>query len=428
MNKSPSNNVSKSTFTTTPPDHLFPEGAACNPQNTQCQNGLSCSCLALNRGLFVCMKPDLLTPPKYAIKYERQGLTCQVKRVSGATPIAPVPMLKNPLPPMMGVRSPAVDPRLEPDLKEWAVIDAKGYYTLYESITSIDGKSSVAVLAPANVDKAKFNDVGRIVNHMLNVAARSDHIIKTLSNNHIRILITHRDESKHDDDSNEKPSDQIGCCPSWIKHPEIERDFITGLGGGAPWFPSTGIEDEAINPIVEELFHTIQYTSMSPNLVCMYHKAYKHAMEKKLYITDGSGPEIEGEPVPTVQADEYMALANHRWFGTSGNTEEDGDEYSVPKCSSENKKTSRTHLLEQDPEIFCILSTLWRSDDEWNSPESSHTGEFCKNHAVGGTIEEVDLMCVPMLEKLRIGCPLEDVVFPDYLGSKVLPLGVLLGL
>lgn len=58
----------------------------------------------------------------------------------------------------------------------------------------------------------------------------------------------------------------------------------------------------------------------------MYHKAYQHAMQLHLYTTDGSASEVDGEPVPTVQADEYLAMALHRWFGSS-----DGkNEYKVP--------------------------------------------------------------------------------------------------
>lgn len=58
----------------------------------------------------------------------------------------------------------------------------------------------------------------------------------------------------------------------------------------------------------------------------MYHKAYQHAMQLHLYTTDGSASEVDGEPVPTVQADEYLAMALHRWFGSR-----DGkNEYKVP--------------------------------------------------------------------------------------------------
>lgn len=54
----------------------------------------------------------------------------------------------------------------------------------------------------------------------------------------------------------------------------------------------------------------------------MYHKAYQQAMEQQLYTTDDSGSEVDGEPVPTLQADEYLAMAMHRWFGSGDGSEE----------------------------------------------------------------------------------------------------------
>ena len=69
-------------------------------------------------------------------------------------------------------------------------------------------------------------------------------------------------------------------------------------------------------------------------MVCMYHKAYQHAMLKQLYTTDGSAEEVDGEPVPTVQADEYLAMAMHRWFG-SGDGEEEYKAMSWKTCEGE---------------------------------------------------------------------------------------------
>ena len=45
----------------------------------------------------------------------------------------------------------------------------------------------------------------------------------------------------------------------WLKHPECSKHFTTGLGGGSPLFPSTGLyQDERQVTLVEELLHNIQ--------------------------------------------------------------------------------------------------------------------------------------------------------------------------
>merc|ERR1711971_792905 len=113
--------------------------------------------------------------------------------------------------------------------------------------------------------------------------------------------------------------------------------------------------------LAEEIFHTIQYCSWRPKQICMYHKAYKAAMERGLYTTDASGPEVDGEPVPTIQADEYMAMALQRWFGS---TLEQNKEYFIP--GNTGHQTGREILQKKDPKAFCLLSTLFRADDSWN--------------------------------------------------------------
>merc|ERR1719362_787066 len=185
---------------------------------------------------------------------------------------------------------------------------------------------------------------------------------------------------------------------SWQRHPEVDRDFESGLGGGAPWFPSTGIQASEPNDVlVEELLHTMQYVVMKPQYVCMYKKAYAHAVKAKMYTTDGSGAEVDGEPVPTVQADEYLAMASQRWFGSSTGL----GEYRV--LGNDPEATGREHLRKADVQAFCLLSRLFRSDDTWN-PHSDR--EPWKTHPNRGmdTVQVAE-DCKATLDLLATGCP-----------------------
>lgn len=179
-----------------------------------------------------------------------------------------------------------------------------GFYSQY-SLLHRDPKLGVALLAGPDVAVDYFEEVAETLGHVL-LAAVSNETLSRLAHQGVRFLIAGPREE------------------DWQRHPEVTRDFLTGLGGGAPWFPSTGVhEGESQVQVLEELFHTIQYCVLSPRQVCMYHKAYKEVMEDgELYTTDGSGPEVDGEPVPTLQADEYMAMALHRWFGRGDGQEE----------------------------------------------------------------------------------------------------------
>jgi hypothetical protein len=380
------------------------EGTVCSgPSSLQCQKGLVCTCLALNRGLFVCMKPGLLTPPKFALSYERQGLSCEVHRVPGTVVMKP--------PPPFNSKGNIIDPTFEPVsplmLRDWSRSPdgGNGYYTQYTQIVSKDGSDGVPILAPNDVPVDLVSQAKDIVQNMLVKAARSKDMLHDLSKNNIRVLLSHHNLNTEDDDSDD-------CCLSWTKHPEVKKRFKTGLGGGAPWFPSTGIEDDEVNLLIEELFHTIEYTAMSPRLVCMYRKAYKNAMEKKLYLNDGSANEIDGEPVPTVQADEYLAMALHRWFGSNN----DSSEYLVPAFDADKGLNGREILLQYDPFAFCILSVLFSADDPWRPKSSKLTNPagFPRKHYEKGFQRKIDETCRPVLKELGLGCPANGVTFPNY--------------
>merc|ERR1712216_575247 len=145
---------------------------------------------------------------------------------------------------------------------------------------------------------------------------------------------------------------------AWVGNPEVTHSFVDGLGGGAPWFPTTGIQlsdmclskrkgRKQTNLLVEELFHTIQYTMLTPRQVCLYHKAYAVAVEHGLYRPDTGIPEEgNGEPVPTVQADEYLAEALHGWMGVDTRPE-----YMVSK-GNDAESTGRMQLQARDPVAF----------------------------------------------------------------------------
>lgn len=346
-----------------------------------CPSGLSCSCLALNRGLRVCEPTGFLAPPPAAQRWERQGLSCDVRLPQGARPMAP--------PPVVGLGA-VVDPREEPELRTWAQEVGQGFYSQYFLVHHHDGTSlGVPILAGADVHREYLETVSSTLEHML-LRLVDQEVLANLSHVGVRFLIA--GEESHGEDP-------------WLKHPEVSRRFVTGLGGGAPWFPSTGVyEGESQVTVLEEMLHTIQYCALSPRRVCMYHKAYQQAMEQQLYTTDDSGSEVDGEPVPTLQADEYLAMAMHRWFGSGDGSEE----YKVP--GNTNASTGRQALRARDANAFCVLSTLFRADDAWNPEERRRPWDRWPNVAMDR--EEVKVLCEPVLEALGRGCPDSSTHWP----------------
>jgi len=363
------------------------EGEPCG--GSACAAGLQCQCLALNRGLHVCTRSGLLDPPASAKRFERHGLHCEARLPSGARPMAP--------PPLVSTAGVVVDPRGEEqseELRLWAQGHGKGFYSQYVLVHDpSDVLLGVPVLAGPDVPSKDVEAAAATIRHLLLEAAVSNTTLRGLARWGVRMLIA---GPENDDDHED----------SWLSHPEVSKRFTTGLGGGSPLFPSTGIragEEQAL--LVEEIFHTIQYCAMEPRLVCQYRKAYKHAMEKGLYTTDGSAHEVDGEPVPTVQADEYFAMALHRWLGST--LEE--NEYKV--SGNRAHKTGRQNLQEKDVKAFCLLSTLFRADDPWNPEPQSKPWSKHKNQAMDRVA--VAESCRPVLEELGEGCPGEGVSWPD---------------
>lgn len=356
------------------------QGSICDGD---CPNGLVCTCLALNRGLRVCEPPGFLTPPPYAMAFERRGLSCESRLPRGANPMAP--------PPLVATADP-VDPRKHPALQGWAQDVGRGFYSQYLLLHHPeDHLLGVPLLAGHDVTSEAFHQAAETLRHIL-LRAISTETLGHLAHTGVRVLIAGSEAQDGDQDP-------------WLRHPECSRHFTTGLGGGSPLFPSTGVyQDEGPMTIVEELFHTIQYSALSPRSVCMYHKAYQHAMLERLYTNDGSADEIDGEPVPTLQADEYLAMAMHRWFGSQVGP----DEYKVDGNTASG--TGRQNLKDQDPQGFCILSTIYRADDDWN-PDAGEPWASYRNQKMD--MKQVDSYCKPVLEMLATGCPKSSIAWPD---------------
>ena len=90
-----------------------------------------------------------------------------------------------------------------------------------------------------------FQRAAETLRHIL-LQAISKETLGHLAHTGVRVLIAGSEAQDGDQDP-------------WLRHPECSRHFTTGLGGGSPLFPSTGVyQDEGQMTIVEELFHTIQ--------------------------------------------------------------------------------------------------------------------------------------------------------------------------
>ena len=325
------------------------QGEVCSPDR-QCAAGLACTCLALNRGLWVCEPEGFLDPPDYAQKYERQGLSCEPKLPKGAKPLPRPPLVSS---------SALLDPRSSESeaLQEWSKSSGRGFYSQYILVAHPqDHLLGLPLLAGPDVSADYIKKSAETVRHVLFDAAISRTTAANLAHTGIKFLIAAEEDEERD---------------TWLVHPEVSRSFTTGLGGASPLFPSIGVHDgETQDSVVEELFHTIQYCSLSPRTVCMYRKAYKNAMELRLYETDHSGKEVDGEPVPTVQADEYLAMALQRWFGSHVGT----DEYHVP--GNDAHRSGRSSLQKKDPQAFCILTTIFRANDTWDPASDEPWASF----------------------------------------------------
>lgn len=196
--------------------------------------------------------------------------------------------------------------------------------------------------------------------------------------------------------------------------------FEDGFGGGAPWFPSTGAslddfchQGKPENDLVEELFHTIQYTLLTPRQVCLYHKAYAQAVQKGMYRWDRHlAP--NAEPVPTLQADEYLAMALHAWLGVD--VSRDG-EYTASRGNVAGE-TGRQQLLRNDPAAYCILAGIFRADSTWAPCSLAEPWRSFPNQPLRHDAR-LEALCTKVLHALETGfgppagfCPAKDLMWP----------------
>eukprot|EP00747_Dinoflagellata_sp_TGD_P182805 gnl/TRDRNA2_/TRDRNA2_37226_c0_seq1.p1 gnl/TRDRNA2_/TRDRNA2_37226_c0~~gnl/TRDRNA2_/TRDRNA2_37226_c0_seq1.p1 ORF type:complete len:434 (+),score=67.99 gnl/TRDRNA2_/TRDRNA2_37226_c0_seq1:43-1344(+) len=365
--------------------------------SSTCASGLQCRCLALNRGLHACLpetwphgaaSTTMLAKLK---RWERKGLRCEATPVNGAKTMEAPPLISS---------DKVVDPRASSSkaLRSWARSAGGNFYSRYIVVHPHGGMApataldvGVAVLAGNDVPAKKVKQHAEALRHLLVRSLVSPNETMTkLSRAGVRLLLS--GSGAH----------------SWERHPEVHRDFTTGLGGGAPWFPSTGVHaNEPINLMAEELFHTIQYVVMKPRQVCAYHNAYSHAVESGLYTTDDSGDEVDGEPVPTVQADEYFAMVMQRWLGANV-----GRKTEFLVSGNNALGTGREHLQRADLRGFCLMSQVLRSDDDWNpNPDRLPWRKF-PNKAMDRA--EVSRRCRPVIAELELGCPPADVEWPPF--------------
>jgi len=405
--------------------------------DSQCQGKLQCRCLAKNRGnygLRICR-----SFPPFRLPADRVGLRCAAYLPRGASPLKKAP-------PVVWLGENIVDPRKVPQpqlsssqetssdddrdpflLYDWSTgkgtsLGSSGeqsntehhpqsyFYTRYASVCSSESEGhtdtvcqGLPILGTPGVSLAAMKEARRTVAHMvLQAPLNPKATIEGLSASKIRVVVGGGQSPKK----------------AWHNNPEIQgrNSFKTGLGGGSPQFPSTGVELDDLclpgssehrvyNALIEELFHSMQYTLMKPRQVCQYHHAYSSAVKNGLYEADkGLARERDGEPVPTVQADEYLASALHAWMGTDTRPEY--------KASAGNhaSSTGREQLLSADPAAFCILAGMFRADDTWTPCLQAHPWKTHPNKSV----KHDQAMCKDTLKRLEMehgACPSDDVLW-----------------
>jgi len=398
---------------------------------------LKCRCLAPNRGLKVCQPATVTSSPP-----DRPSLSCSSYLPTGAEPLRlPPPVVelgatvldlqahRNSPQSTGGPVSLSAESSTEPTaaIYKWAaekaesadktVMQHDSFYTKYSSIcaaNSIQGATKkcrgVSVLGTPGVSNAAMKAARRTVKHLLLHAARNPTaVMDKMAAANSRVVIS---GSRSGNPKN-----------AWKHNPEVTHSFTTGLGGGAPWFPTTGIQQDDAgkqddlclgkhagkavqNVLVEEFFHSMQYTALTPRQVCLYHKAYLSAVGHGLYKPDRGIPkEGGGEPVPTVQADEYFAMALHAWMGVDTRPE-----YMVSQGNTA-KSTGRMQLKTRDPAAFCILAGLFRADDTWSPCLQSQPWVTNPNKPVPHD-SHVCAAAIQNLEQKHGICPNESVAWP----------------
>eukprot|EP00414_Alexandrium_minutum_P001092 CAMPEP_0113822136 /NCGR_PEP_ID=MMETSP0328-20130328/2089_1 /TAXON_ID=39455 /ORGANISM="Alexandrium minutum" /LENGTH=416 /DNA_ID=CAMNT_0000790071 /DNA_START=60 /DNA_END=1305 /DNA_ORIENTATION=- /assembly_acc=CAM_ASM_000350 len=319
---------------------------------------------------------------KRASIQERPGLHCAPTLPSGAVPMALAP----PILPVNGTID-MTNPSSSEALRDWATSSrggGGGAYRRYAQVGSV-----LPVLGAVGVPEVVIARAVDCVSHFLTSSARNpQRLLAELAGAGARIALAPRTD---------EPSD------AWRGNPEVRADFATGLGGGSRLFPTTGAQVDGSCDgwfeLMEELFHTIQYVAMPPTEVCLYHMAYREAVEQGRYH-----PEVleqDGEPVPTMQADEYFASAFIAWFGGAPAPKE----YPVPHNGPGG--TGRAALLRYDPVVFCLLARRFWANDTWTPCTTGRLRNF-PNQAVPFNQTE----CDTLLSARLASCPAWNATWP----------------
>lgn len=282
---------------------------------------------------------------------ERTGLHCQPTLPRGAVPAAMAPPIYH-LKGVVDLHGPACPSALQ----RWAT-HAKGGAGFYRFYSVAAG--SLPLLAAPGLTEQRLLVAASLLEGLLVESAREpQRLLPALASAGVRVALVARDA---DDPAR-----------AWRSNPEVLRDFATGLGGASRLFPTVGAQLDGTCSswieLLEEVFHTVQYVVLTPREVCLYHLAYGEAVTAGRYRPE----ELEegGEPVPTLQADEYFAAAFISWMGQTLNLEE----YSV--AGNGPTGTGREHLLVADPFAFCLLSNIFLANSSWTPCDDGPLRDF----------------------------------------------------
>lgn len=355
----------------------FPEGAICDHQKNNCAAGLECACLVLSRGLYTCQSKVSIDAAAWEMKRERKGLKCVAPKAKGADAMK--------MHPPMFASGDKIVSSSDPQLKPWAMSKdgGAGFYKHYMNMyLGDDAKRGVVLLTGGDVNPSALKRLYSTLSGFVHSFRHPTEVMNALAK---------RGPFKYVLKGN-KP---------WRSHPEISEHFATGLGGASQQFPSIGCE--AADPPadkMEEFFHTVQYTMMSPRQICMYHRAYENSVKHGQYHPEDL--EYHGEPVPTTQADEYLAAAMRVWFGWSG-----AEEYSVTRItrSVQNLFQIRKELSKEDINAFCILNMFFDPMKTWPMPKLSV-------HTAAVDLSPYTRQCGKVLRDLGSSCPQEGLSWP----------------
>eukprot|EP00933_Yihiella_yeosuensis_P065931 TRINITY_DN6995_c1_g1_i3.p1 TRINITY_DN6995_c1_g1~~TRINITY_DN6995_c1_g1_i3.p1 ORF type:complete len:299 (+),score=55.10 TRINITY_DN6995_c1_g1_i3:66-962(+) len=214
----PASTLAKSTIKSTRPRKLGNKtlGLVCHTE-TDCIAGLKCDCLALNRGLKVCLRPGSLDPPSSALKDERQGLSCDTRLPQGAKPMQP--------PPLVTTAGKVIDPGKSDDeaLVLWARKTGHFFYSKYILVHHpSDVLQGIPIIADASVRKKRLEKAAETVRHLLIIAAVSKSTLSNLAHAGVRLILA--GEKKEEDDDDDEDDENTGKM--WLYTPSRSQSYL----------------------------------------------------------------------------------------------------------------------------------------------------------------------------------------------------------